>query len=457
VNSATQKESSAQRAPVCCILGAAFGTRNMGVSALASGTLASIISSFPSARVFLLDYAKSASTYRAKNGGGTLDVELVNIRFSWRIYLRNNIARLILTALFLRLIPFRSLRESLMAKNPTLREIQNANIIVSLAGGDSFSDIYGMRRFFYVTLPQLLILAMGKPLIVLPQTLGPFKGGLAKAIAGFIMRNAEKVYARDRESIDEVRTLMRGQDSKIQFSYDMAFLLEPIAPATLPEWATSARTGPLVGLNVSGLLYAGGYTGKNMFGLKADYKALVHRIIECVMEKDGAQLVLVPHVFGNPGDSESDPAAAAKIYEELKGRYTGRLHLIDQEYDQHEIKYLIGRCDFFLGSRMHACIAALSQGIPAVGLAYSKKFAGVLRTIGAGDLVVDLRELDETEVISRIETIWRERDKTTARLSDEMPGVRKTVAGLFSTSWPQEKTNAPMDCGCAVPKVAKEC
>ena len=46
------------------------------------------------------------------------------------------------------------------------------------------------------------------------------------------------------------------------------------------------------------------------------------------------------------------------------------------------MKYLIGQCDFFVGSRMHSCIAAVSQCVPAVSIAYSDKFIGVMATLG---------------------------------------------------------------------------
>ena len=46
--------------------------------------------------------------------------------------------------------------------------------------------------------------------------------------------------------------------------------------------------------------------------------------------------------------------------------------MIAHEYDQHAIKSIIGRCDFFIGSRMHACIAALSQKIPTAAVAIVK-------------------------------------------------------------------------------------
>ncbi len=419
--------------PVCCILGAAFGTGNLGVSALAANTVASVVSTFPNARVFLLDYGETSATYPVKHRAGVASVEWVNLRFSWKLHLRNNIARLLVAALILKLVPSRTLRERWIQKNPYLSQIVKADIVGSLAGGDSFSDIYGMRRFIYIALPQLLVLLLGKPLTLLPQTYGPFQSRLARAVAGTILRRSERVYARDAESLAEIHPLLNKHSAKADFAHDMAFLLEPFAPANLPEWlAAGGQTSPLVGLNVSGLLYAGGYTGKNMFGLKADYKALIRQIVEFFIFEKGARVVLVPHVFGQPGNLESDPAANAAVLRDLEKQFPGKLLAVTEAYDQHEMKYLIGRCDFFLGSRMHACIAALSQGVPAVGLAYSKKFLGVLRTVGAESLVADLRAADAAEIIALLDRAYVARSEIHARLAAKMPAVRQSVANLFA-------------------------
>ena len=436
------KSSPASRSPVCCILGASFGTRNLGVSALAASAVAAIHHAFPGARIFLLDYAQTPATFPVKHSQGTTDVELVNVRFSWKIFLRNNIARLIATAFLLRLVPFPTLRQRWTAKNPWLKKIQDADFIGSLAGGDSFSDIYGLRRFWYVSLPQLLVLVLGKRLTLLPQTLGPFKGLTARTVAGFILRHADRVYTRDRESAQEVRPLMGRHAAKLAFSYDLAFLLQPIAPKEKPAWLETVSGHALVGLNISGLLYRGGYSQKNMFDLRANYPELVRRLIEYFIEQQNAHVVLVPHVYGLPNDLESDPAAGAEIYKELEARYRGRLHLVTGEYDQHEIKYLIGRCDFVLGSRMHACIAALSQGVPAIGLAYSKKFLGVLRTVGAEKLVVDLREYDVDRIIALTEAAYATREETRADLQQKMPAVRQSVSDLLVRDDRSNETDA---------------
>ena len=143
-------------------------------------------------------------------------------------------------------------------------------------------------------------------------------------------------------------------------------------------------------------------------------------------------------MFAAAGNLESDPAACAAIYEELQKQYGDKLKVIQGEYNQSEIKYLIGRCDFFLGSRMHACIAALSQCIPTLGLAYSKKFYGVLGSIGAEKMVIDLRERDLDEVMRLVDSAYSVRGKSRTDLASRMPMVKQTVWDLFARVLPED-------------------
>ena len=136
-------------------------------------------------------------------------------------------------------------------------------------------------------------------------------------------------------------------------------------------------------------MYYGGYTRANMFGLKLDYRTFVKCLVEQLLSDKSNRILLVPHTFAAGGRVESDPAACRELKQGLPPSLRDRVHLVTQEYDQHQIKGVIGMCDFFIGSRMHACIAALSQGIPTVGVAYSRKFAGVFEMVGAEDWVID--------------------------------------------------------------------
>jgi polysaccharide pyruvyl transferase WcaK-like protein len=51
-------------------------------------------------------------------------------------------------------------------------------------------------------------------------------------------------------------------------------------------------------------------------------------------------------------------------------------------------------CGFFIGSRMHACLAAISQCVPTVSIAYSSKFITVMKTFSMGHYVADPRTMN---------------------------------------------------------------
>jgi polysaccharide pyruvyl transferase WcaK-like protein len=211
----------------------------------------------------------------------------------------------------------------------------------------------------------------------------------------------------------------------------MAFALEPFPPSRERlhglQWLEESR--PLVGLNISGLLYMGGYDRANMFNLRSDYHHLIAAIIRRFVQQR-AHVLLVSHVFGN-GD-ENDTAASEKVYTELRAECGDRLHLLKGDFGAQELKWIIGRCDFFLGSRMHACIAALSQCLPAVGLAYSRKFHGVFASVNVPQLVIDLRSEEMSEVMRRIEELFQERGQFRERLAQTIPTARRTVFNLFA-------------------------
>ena len=410
------------------LLGATFGTDNMGVGALTMGAITALTSGRSDVEVALLDYGVVPTVNQVQIDGRVVAIRLVNLRYSWKVFLPNNIALLLCFALLIRLLP-RSVRARAVASNRWLREISEADSAVAVSGGDSFSDIYGMGRFFYVVLPQILVLQLGKPLTLLPQTLGPFNGGTARRLATYVMRRARTVCSRDLSGVTEARKLLGvgREDAKVRFCYDLGFLLEPRKPShmDLGGWEDAVRSRPLVGLNVSGLLLMGGYRRDNAFELKVDYRELVERTIKVLVESKGADVLLVPHVFGT--QAESDVTAAAAVFESLRTRYADHLFCVSDTYDQNEIKYIIAKCEFFIGGRMHACIAALSQGIPAVAIAYSRKFVGVLASIGADDMVADPRRMDLGQMLGLVGSSFDSRREISARLVERLPAVRQAI------------------------------
>jgi len=433
--------SNTKTGPLICLLGASFDTCNMGVSALAEASIKCVINRWPRAEVVLLGESRFVGEHRLEFKDKALSIRRIPLRFSKNILANNHFLVLFCNALLLKVFHFRWLRNFLTERNPYLKLVLRADLFVDITGGDSFSDIYGMRRFILGFMKKLFPIIFGKEIILLPQTYGPFKKKLSKYMARYILRRASMIYSRDFESMKSIKFLLNKaiDDKKLRFVPDVAFVLDIRKPpnidiGTFVEPKTDKSI--VVGLNVSGLLYYGGYKN-NMFEFEDGYKETIGNIIDFLMDKKDVIILLVPHVFP-PAESahvevvENDVAACLDVHRIYADKYSDRIFMVRGSYDHAEIKYIIGLCDFFLGSRMHACIAALSQMVPAVGLAYSKKFLGVFDSIGVDDLVIDLRTKSKDGIISHLSKAFFEREATAQKLSQTVPKAQEEISEIFS-------------------------
>jgi colanic acid/amylovoran biosynthesis protein len=423
---------SVEPRPSICLLGADYENSNLGIRALTTGALTAIDARYSDADVKIVDYGTNPKKYVFDLPRRTAYVELLNIRFSKKVWVKNHIARLIVTALFLALVPLRSFRRLLVRHNPWLKALIQADFVFALNYGDSFSDIYGALRFFYVSLPQVLAIALKRPVVQMPQTIGPFRSRVCRTVAKWILSRSALIYTRDEEALAEIRTLLpAGLADRVRFCPDLAFVVSPKSFASLdPQLEHVFSQRPLVGFNVSGLLWMGGYTQNNMFGLAGDYKALVREAISDLIEDRQAAVLLIAHVVSPVG--EGDPKACDELFHELQGLYKDRIFVLRPPYSEREIKHVIGRCDFFVGARMHACIAALSQCVPATAMAYSSKFTGVFRSVGLCSTVADIRMLSTDQVRAAILSSFDSREAHRLVLRKSVPRAQRAVFDLLA-------------------------
>ena len=97
------------------------------------------------------------------------------------------------------------------------------DLVVDIGEGDSFTTIYGFKRFFFYWLSKNRVCNAGAPLVLAPQTIGPFDGRLSRWMASRVMHRCEKVFARDDLSRDCLHDL--GLADVASDSTDVAFAL----------------------------------------------------------------------------------------------------------------------------------------------------------------------------------------------------------------------------------------
>jgi polysaccharide pyruvyl transferase WcaK-like protein len=403
-----------------CVFGASPGTGNQGVDALCWSTLNGLAER-GCTDLHVFGFGAGTQSAVIQRAGGTTPFQLHGFSVGRGIWRSNHLGRARIAA------------ATGLRRNALLHTVADADLVVDVSGGDSFTDLYGRARFQETIAPKEIALRLGRELVLLPQTYGPFQSARSKSAARRVIGAATLAYARDPDSFMRLRELMgeRFDPARHREGVDLAFGLQPRDPGTLEPGVARAvhdrGARPLIGLNVSGLIANRPDEARVRFGLAGDYLALMRALVMELLDTTDANLLLIPHVHAPSGHFESDLDACRALLRSLPQRLaraaTERVAVVTAALDACELKWLIAKTDWFCGTRMHATIAALSSGVPTAALAYSLKTSGVFASCGMADAVVDLRTHAAEAALEQLLDSWRQRARSAAVLMERLPGV----------------------------------
>lgn len=290
-----------------------------------------------------------------------------------------------------------------------------SDLVIDIGAGDSFADIYGTSRLKRMFWLKFLTHLSGTPLVMAPQTIGPFTRPGSRRLARASLALSKLVATRDEKSTEALKAL--GYKGEIIEASDVALRL-PYDPP--PPRDPAAR--PKVGINVSGLLMAGGYTGRNELGISLDYPGLIRDLIRHFQPL--AEVHLVPHVIVPSGAmvKEDDRRPSLALAEEFPG-----VVLAPDFASPSAAKSYIAGLDFFMGARMHACIAAFSSGVPVVPMAYSRKFEGLFGSLGYRR-TVDCTRASGPEIFAAITQGFAEREVLRGEMAQALAEGRRRLS-----------------------------
>lgn len=288
----------------------------------------------------------------------------------------------------------------------SFRFFDNADYILDLGQGDSFADIYGELRFKLIDRIHWIARKYHKPYCLLPQTIGPFKNERIRKKAIKSIEKARLCMARDKQSYDYVLENVPQQKNVSEY-IDVAFFLPY-------ETISQDKNYIHVGINISALLWHGGYTRNNQFGLKCEYQSLVEQLINHFLNQPNVKVHLIPHVVGSERSIENDYAVSYDLWREYNN---ANLILAPLALGPIEIKSYIAGMDFFMGARMHATIGAFSAGVPVVPMAYSRKFNGLFIDTLSYHHIADMKTMDNDDIIQIIQEAYDNRDSLTNEIA----------------------------------------
>jgi polysaccharide pyruvyl transferase WcaK-like protein len=239
--------------------------------------------------------------------------------------------------------------------------------IILDASGFAYGDQHGIRPLrknadYYSSMKR-----RGKRIILLPQAFGPFEKPGMKEQASRLIDAADLIYARDKHSFGYLTNvapscpnIRRAPDITIGLAVDSSDHRSPNGPfriALVPNMRMM---------------------DKNEKSISELYIPFMISIIHNLMNQD-VEAVLLVH------DSDEDISLAKKINDGLNSPLQ-----ILQESDPVCLKRIISRFDLLIGSRFHALVSALSQGVPSICIGWSHKYENLMMDYGLADNVIAL-------------------------------------------------------------------
>jgi colanic acid/amylovoran biosynthesis protein len=308
-----------------------------------------------------------------------------------------------------------------LSKN-TRDAIQASDVLI-MTGGDIISLEYGLEALYYWKCICEYAMQIGKPTVLWAGSIGPFssQSRVEKVMMDFLKRFS-LITVREEATLRYMQTL--GVDG-VKLVADPAFALDP-EPFEHHLSLFADRSKPILGFNISPLIrkFRDSKEGKDKLDIE------VISFLRELLREGKVRVLLIPHVDplgGEMGNSDysaySDSHYMKTILDTLRQEgFHAELDMLPSLLNASQLKYVIGQCDYFMGARTHATIAALSQAVPTTSIAYSIKAKGINHGLfGHLDYVLETPKVTQQSLRQHFDLLERDRVKISNELQERLP------------------------------------
>lgn len=318
------------------------------------------------------------------------------------------------------------------ARRDLLLAYCQSDLIVSCPGNFFYSGSGLGAAFLLHVLAVAYGWLLGKPLYMMPQTIGPLTRRRERWLLKRLLRHMRFVALRDTRSLEPVKQL--GVPAvRCHVFPDSAFLfrgdgdLSPFAALLArpggESGAAPARTLPRPYVGVTVIDWG---IKNRRFARQADYERAVGAALSEFLARHGGTVFIFPQVTG-PSVVDDDRIPARRVAD-LTRAGPCQVVLVDATWSPDQLRAAYGQMDLFLGARLHSNIFALTAGTPVLAIAYQYKTHGVLGMLGLNDWVLDITDVDEPLVTERLELLWQRRIEVSALIRQRLPALQQDAA-----------------------------
>lgn len=313
-------------------------------------------------------------------------------------------------------------RRNIPAQWLKLFNIYNESDIVAAVTGN---QMYTTGKFgwpfpikiFMVNLAHYL----RKPLIIMPQSIGPLRWDWEKKLLSKAYGKAKLVFLRDNVSLRLAKEIKLPQE-KIHFAPDPAFDYPPMDSSKAKE--ILIRYGFDFNTPAMGMTVIPRYGRSVSQEIMTQYYLELARFLKKFHEETGIKVYLFNQVSG-PTVYDDDNIGAQKLLELLKSETW--LTYINERFSPGILKACYGLMDIFLATRMHSGIFSLGMGVPVMFIGYHTKAKGMMQSLGLEKWEIDLENVTFERLYQMGLQAWEERMDYRQLLAQKIPQVQADV------------------------------
>lgn len=288
------------------------------------------------------------------------------------------------------------------ADKKTLMTIKDCDACFVKGGGfiHSTGKITDPYTVYYLLYHIILAQTFNKPIYVMPNSFGPFKGVGVEWLVRKVLNKCKVVTVREsvsKEMLDNI-----GVNSLL--FPDLGFFLKKInGDISLSIIKRKHPNKKFVAIT------ARPYRFPKSDNPKQKYKKYIDTIVEFSkwLSNQGFLPIFVEQVLSETSH-ESDITAITEITSRLQDDEYEILSNID--FNCRDLKNIYSQMDYTLGTRFHSVIFSISENIPSIAIEYGgNKGAGILKDIGLSKFGIPIEDVTFDRLKTSFEVLLEEK------------------------------------------------
>ncbi|MDD4577464.1 MAG: polysaccharide pyruvyl transferase family protein [Anaerolineaceae bacterium] len=281
---------------------------------------------------------------------------------------------------------------------------RDADLIVSVPGNQFYSSgRYGWP--FPVSISgTLLAHRYKKPLVVLPQSIGPLKRWWERTLIRKAYGRARRVFLRDKNSMELAKEIGLPMEN-VTYSPDLALGLKAGDSVQAEQILRDAGVNleqPKLGITLISKM-------NRSFDSQAmlNYYSSIEVALSSFARENAIQIVFFNQVVG-PTPVENDGIPTSKMVNDLRAVGVKAFH-VDERLTPALLKACYGQMDAFVATRLHSGIYAIGMTVPTLFIGYLTKTQGIVKSLQIESDFIDIPALSEEKVRAKLDTLWANR------------------------------------------------